>query len=138
MSAVAGTILSENARGIVFTATGDGASTQITLTSKQYLPSEIAGQNFTGAIGNDSATAVVNDTPTSYGYPSAPGITPGATGMLCPIGGTALTVNSVSIAAGTMTATDPSTVITITLSAALTNAHVITGWVAWNQDRTRI
>ena len=137
MSALAGTIISENARGIVFKVTGDGVATQITLTSKQYLSREQSGQT---ASPNqpDSATAVVNAAPTTYGYPSGTVKGYDATGMLCPIGGTAATVSSVSIAAGTMTSTDPSTVVTITLGAAMTNATVYQGWVAWNQDRPRI
>lgn len=136
MSAVAATVLSENHRGIVFKCTGDGASTQITVTSNNYFSRVQSGTNFATNIGNDVANAFVFDTPTIFDYPSSSDVTGyKATGMLVGHGGTQLTVNSVSIAAGTQTSANPTTVITITLSAALTNAHAIQGWLAWVQDR---
>lgn len=144
MSALAATKLSENSRGVVFKVTGDGAATQITVTTNQYLSREQSGTNF--VYGNDSANAQVFDTPTAFFYPGSSDSTNKdttgykATGMLCPTGGTQLTVNSVSIAAGANSGSgpNPTTVITITVSAALTSAHTIYGWIAWQQDRPQI
>ena len=109
---ISATTISENHRGIVFKFTGDGVNTGVTVTGQQ---------GYTGAT--ETANASVSDTPTSF-FPKASG-----TGMNAPVGGTALTVNNVTVNGN---------VATVTLSAAPTNGHVCYGEVVFNQERRRL
>lgn len=121
---IAATTKSENGRGIVFSFTGDGASTAVTVTSSFCNTREQTSGT------PDTATSTVFDTPTAWGIVSGGLSGIGSTGMISPTAGTPLTVSSTVVNAGNT--------ITVNFSAAPTSGHTCAGWVAFNQDRQRL